>query len=101
MELRSPTLFLIAVLALSGGCSRLGIGARVHDLGDGRFRVSTSQSSDNPDAENAKAARGVCPNGYSVLQKGVSAESLYGSMIQGRDLATSWTIKCAPGTTGG
>ncbi len=96
MASRNRALFLAAVLLL-GGCSRLGIGARVRDLGDDRYRIATSQAADDPAADNAKAARSICPNGYTVLQKGVSAESLYGSMIQGSDLATSWVVKCTPG----
>jgi hypothetical protein len=75
--------------ALACGCSRLGIGAKVTDLG----RIATSQASDVA-AENDKAARGVCPSGYAVLDKGVSAESLYGSMVLGSDLATFWIVKC-------
>jgi hypothetical protein len=79
--------------ALACGCSRLGIGAKVTDLGAGKYRIATSQASDVA-AENDKAARGVCPSGYAVLDKGVSAESLYGSMVLGSDLATFWIVKC-------
>jgi hypothetical protein len=85
----------LAILALAA-CSRLGVGARVHDLGDGQYRIDTSQAAD-VNADNAAAAKETCPAGYTIVQKGVQAESLYGSMILGADLATFWIVKCNPG----
>jgi hypothetical protein len=83
-----------ALLLLAGaGCSRLGIGAKVTDLGDGRYKIATSQA-DDVEASNTAAAKATCPAGYTILGKGVQAEALYGSLIQGAPLATTWTIKC-------
>ena len=83
---------IAAVLAVSG-CNSLGIGTRVTDLGNGRYRIVTNQS-DDAAKENAAAARDTCPGGYTLVDKGVSAEALYGSVIRGSDLATYWTVKC-------
>ncbi len=98
---RSTRFSLALTLALlssgiAGGCARLGVGARVHDLGDGRYRIVTSDASDVT-ASNTAAARSTCPNGYTVLEKGKSAETLYGSMVLGSDIATYWLIKCGTG----
>ena len=87
---------LLACLAALVGCNTIGIGTRVTDLGDGRYQIVTSQA-DDVGKENAAAARAQCPGGYSVLQKGAQAESFYGSVIRGSDLATYWTIRCAGG----
>ena len=81
-----------AMLALSG-CSGLGIGTRVTDLGNGRYKIISSNA-DDVAKENAAAARDTCPHGYTLVDKGSSAESLYGSVILGSDLGTYWTIKC-------
>ena len=81
-----------AVLVLSG-CNSLGIGTRVTDLGDGRYRIVTSNA-DDVAKENAAAARDQCPHGYTLVDKGSSAESLYGSVIRGSDLGTYWVVKC-------
>ncbi len=83
---------IVAVLALAG-CNSLGIGTRVTDLGNGRYRIVTSQA-DDVAKENAAAARDQCPAGYTLVEKGVSAEALYGSVIKGSDLATYWVVKC-------
>jgi hypothetical protein len=83
---------ILAVLALAG-CSTLGIGTRVTDLGNGRYRITTNQS-DDVAKENAAAARDKCPGGYTLVSKGVAAESAYGSVIKGADLATYWDVKC-------
>jgi hypothetical protein len=88
------TLFALAgALTLLCGCNTVGIGTRVTDLGDGRYRIVTSQADDVATA-NAAAARDRCPGGFAVLQKGSRAESLYGSVIRGSDLATFWIIRC-------
>src|SRR5271155_6105687 len=83
---------IVAVLALSG-CNSLGlgIGTGVTDLGNGRYRIVTSQA-DDVAKENAAAARDQCPGGYTLVDKGVSAEALYGSVFKGSDLATYWTV---------
>jgi hypothetical protein len=83
---------IVAVLALSG-CNSLGIGTRVTDLGNGHYRIVTSQA-DDVAKENAAAARSQCPGGYTLVDKGVSAEALYGSVFKGSDLATYWVVKC-------
>jgi hypothetical protein len=83
----------LAALALLGGCNTIGIGTRVTDLGDGRYQIVTSRA-DDVAAANAAAAHEQCPGGYTILQRGPRAESLYGSVIRGSDLATYWTIKC-------
>jgi hypothetical protein len=83
---------ILAVLVLSG-CNSLGIGTRVTDLGSGRYRIVTSQA-DDVAKENAAAARDKCPGGYSLVDKGVTAEALYGSVIKGSDLAAYWVVKC-------
>ena len=82
----------LTVLVLSG-CNGLGIGTRVTDLGNGRYKIVTSNA-DDVAKENAAAARDTCPHGYTLVDKGSSAESLYGSVILGSDLGTYWTIKC-------
>jgi hypothetical protein len=87
-------LALIGALILLGGCNTIGIGTRVTDMGDGRYQIVTSQADDVAKA-NAAAARDQCPGGYSVLQKGAHAESFYGSVVRGSDLATFWIIRCA------
>jgi hypothetical protein len=84
---------LIAAVVTLSGCNSLGIGTHVTDLGNGRYRIVTSQS-DDVAKENAAAARDKCPGGYTLVDKGVSAEALYGSVIKGSDLATYWTVKC-------
>jgi len=81
-----------AMLALSG-CNGLGIGTRVTDLGNGRYRIVTSNA-DDVAKDNAAAARDQCPHGYTLVDKGSSAESLYGSVIRGSDLGTYWVVKC-------
>jgi hypothetical protein len=83
----------LVALALLGGCNTIGLGTRVTDLGDGRYQIVTSQADDVAKA-NAAAAQDRCPGGYTVLQRGPRAESLYGSVIRGSDLATYWTVKC-------
>ncbi len=83
----------LAAVLLLAGCNAIGLGTRVTDLGDGRYRIVTSQADDVATA-NAAAAHDQCPGGYTILQKGPRAESLYGSVIRGSDLATFWTIKC-------
>ena len=88
----SRGLLIVAVLALCG-CNSLGIGTRVTDLGNGRYRIVTSQA-DDVAKDNAAAARDQCPGGYSLVDKGVSAEALYGSVIKGSELATYWVVKC-------
>jgi hypothetical protein len=90
------SLVIAAMMSLLGGCSALGIGTRVTDLGDGRYRIVTSRADDVATA-NAAAARDQCPGGYSIVEKGARAESLYGSVIRGSDLATYWIIRCAAG----
>jgi hypothetical protein len=87
------TALILAVLALAGCNNALDMGTRVTDLGNGRYRITTSQA-DDVAKENAAAARDTCPGGYTLVSKGVSAESLYGSMIKGAELATTWDIKC-------
>jgi hypothetical protein len=84
---------ILAVLALAGCNNALDMGTRVTDQGNGHYRITTSQANDVAKA-NAAAARDRCPGGYTLVSKGVSAESLYGSMIEGADLATYWDIKC-------
>lgn len=86
-------LVLTAMLTFTG-CSRLGIGAKVEDLGSNRYKISMSQSSDDPVAAIEAAARETCPKGYKVLRRGASAESFYGSVLLGSDLATSWLVQC-------
>jgi len=83
---------VLAVLVLSG-CNSLDIGTRVTDLGDGRYRIVTSNA-DDVAKDNAAAARDQCPHGYTLVDKGSSAESLYGSVIRGSDLGTYWVVKC-------
>lgn len=83
---------MLAVMAL-GGCNALGIGTRVTDLGNGRYRI-VSSNADDVAKENAEAARDTCPHGYTLVDKGASAESLYGSVIRGSELGTYWVIKC-------
>jgi hypothetical protein len=83
---------ILAVLALAG-CNTLGVGTRVTDLGNGRYRITTNQSEDVA-KQNAAAARDKCPGGYTLVNKGVAAEGLYGSMIQGAELGTYWDVKC-------
>jgi hypothetical protein len=85
---------IISTLTLLSGCSTIGFGTRVTDLGDGRYRIVTSRA-DDVATENAAAAHAQCPGGYAVLQRGARAESLYGSVLRGSDLATFWIIKCA------
>ena len=91
--LAKRVLATVALIALAG-CSRFGIGAKVEDLGSDKYKISMSQSSDDPVAAIEAAARETCPKGYKVLRKGASAESLYGSVLLGNDLATSWTVQC-------
>jgi len=88
-------LAILGGIAMLGGCNAVGIGTRVSDLGDGRYKIVTSQADDVAKA-NAAAARDQCPGGYAVLEKGLRAESLYGSVIKGSDLATYWIIRCSP-----
>jgi len=83
---------ILAALALAG-CNSLGIGTRVTDLGNGRYRIVTSQA-DDVAKENAAAARDACPGGYSLVEKGPTAESLYGSVFKGSNLGTYWIVKC-------
>jgi hypothetical protein len=83
---------VLAVLALSG-CNSLGVGTRVTDLGNGRYRIVASNA-DDVAKENAAAARDECPGGYTLVEKGPTAESLYGSVIRGSDLGTYWIVKC-------
>ena len=83
---------ILAVLALPA-CNGLGIGTRVTDLGNGRYRIVTSQA-DDVAKENAAAARDQCPGGYALVDKGPTAESLYGSVIRGSNLGTYWVVKC-------
>ena len=90
MKLRGTLIF--AVLLLSG-CNSLGIGTRVTDLGNGRYKIISSNA-DDVAKENAAAARDQCPHGYTLVDKGASAESLYGSVIRGSDLGTYWVVKC-------
>jgi len=90
MKLRWALTF--AVLTLSG-CNGLGIGTRVIDLGNGRYKIITSNA-DDVAKENAAAARDQCPHGYTLVDKGPTAESLYGSVIRGSDLGTYWVVKC-------
>ena len=90
-----PKWGLVFAVALAlAGCSRFGIGARVEDMGGDKYKISMSRSSDDPVAAIEAAARETCPKGYKVLRKGASAESLYGSVLLGNDLATSWTVQC-------
>lgn len=84
---------LLAVTALCGGCAAMGISTSVSDLGNGRYKIVTSQA-DDVAKENAAAARDKCPGGYTLLQKGPVAQSLYGSVIRGADLGTFWVVKC-------
>ncbi len=83
---------ILAILAVAG-CNSLGIGTRVTDLGNGRYRIVTSNA-DDVAKDNAAAARDQCPHGYTLVDKGPSAESLYGSVIRGSDLGTYWVVKC-------
>jgi hypothetical protein len=82
----------LAVLALAG-CNGLGIGTRVTDLGNGRYKIVTSNA-DDVAKENAAAARDQCPHGYTLVDKGPAAESFYGSVVRGSDLGTYWVVKC-------
>ena len=95
MQYRSA--LILAVLTLIAptlsGCGSLGIGTRVTDLGNGRYRI-VSSNADDVAKEKAAAARDQCPHGYTLVEKGSSAESLYGSVIKGSDLGTYWIVKC-------
>jgi hypothetical protein len=84
---------LCGMLALVSGCAAMGITTSVADLGNGRYKIVTSQADDVAKA-NAAAARDKCPGGYTLLQKGSTAQSLYGSVIRGADLGTFWVVKC-------
>jgi len=84
---------LCGTVALVGGCAAMGISTSVSDLGNGRYKIVTSQA-DDVAKENAAAARDKCPGGYTLLQKGSTAQSLYGSVIRGADLGTFWIVKC-------
>ena len=84
---------LFAVTALCGGCAAMGITTDVTDLGNGRYKIVTSQA-DDVAKENAAVARDKCPGGYTLLEKGSTAQSLYGSVIRGADLGTFWVVKC-------
>jgi hypothetical protein len=84
---------LAPVVPILAGCGGLGIGTRVTDLGNDRYRIVTSNA-DDVAKENAAAARDQCPHGYTLVDKGSSAESLYGSVIRGSDLGTYWVVKC-------
>ncbi len=84
---------LFAAAALCGGCAAMGITTSTTDLGNGRYKIVTSQA-DDVAKENAAAARDKCPGGYTLLQKGSTAQSLYGSVIRGADLGTFWIVKC-------
>jgi hypothetical protein len=90
MNYRAAVILAVLVLA---GCNTLGVGTRVTDLGNGRYRITTNQSEDVA-KQNAAAARDKCPGGYTLVNKGVTAESLYGSVIQGAELGTYWDVKC-------
>jgi hypothetical protein len=90
--MKLQAVLVLAMLALSG-CGGLGIGTRVTDLGNARYRIVTSNADDVAKA-NAAAARDRCPHGYTLVDKGSSAESLYGSVIRGSDLGTYWVVKC-------
>ena len=90
--MRYRTALILAVLALPG-CNGLGIGTRVTDLGNGRYKIISSNA-DDVAKENAAAARDQCPHGYTLVDKGRTAESLYGSVIRGSDLGTYWVVKC-------
>ena len=90
--MRYRAILILAVLALSG-CNTFGIGTRVTDLGNERYRIVTSNA-DDVAKDNAEAARDTCPHGYTLVEKGSSAESLYGSVIRGSDLGTYWIVKC-------
>ena len=93
MKLRWTLAF--ALLALPG-CNGLGIGTRVTDLGNGRYKIVTSNA-DDVAKENAAAARDQCPHGYTLVDKGAAAESFYGSVVRGSDLGTYWVVKCVEG----
>jgi hypothetical protein len=84
---------LAPVVSMLSGCGSLGIGTSVTDLGNDRYRIVTSNA-DDVAKENAAAARDRCPHGYTLVDKGSSAESLYGSVIRGSDLGTYWVVKC-------
>jgi hypothetical protein len=84
---------LFALTALAAGCAAMGITTSVTDLGNGRYKIVTSQA-DDVVKENAAAARDTCPHGYTLVEKGVTAQSLYGSVIRGADLGTFWIVKC-------
>jgi hypothetical protein len=90
--MRYRTALIPVVLALSG-CNGLGIGTRVTDLGNGRYKIVTSNA-DDVAKENAAAARDQCPHGYTLVDKGPAAESFYGSVVRGSDLGTYWVVKC-------
>jgi len=90
--MRYRTALIMAVLTLSG-CNGLGIGTRVSDLGNGRYKIVTSNA-DDVAKDNAAAARDQCPHGYTLVDKGPTAESFYGSLVRGSDLGTYWVVKC-------
>src|ERR1700761_7954113 len=90
--MRYRTVLILAVLTLSG-CNSLGIGTRVTDLGNGRYKIVTSNA-DDVAKENAAAARDKCPHGYTLADKGPAAESFYGSGVRGSGLRTHWVVKC-------
>ena len=98
MKLRwALTLTVLALIAPTlAGCNGLGIGTRVTDLGNGRYKIVTSNA-DDVAKDNAEAARDQCPHGYTLVDKGPTAESLYGSVIRGSDLGTYWVVKCVEG----
>jgi hypothetical protein len=90
-------MLILAGLALAvqplAGCNSMGIGTRVKDLGKGRYRIVTSNAEDVA-KENAAAARDTCPHGYTLVDKGSTAEGFYGSVVRGSDLGTYWVVKC-------
>ena len=90
--MRNRTALMLAALILSG-CNGLDIGTRVADLGNGRYKITTSNA-DDVAKENAAAARGQCPHGYTLVDKGQAAEGFYGSVVRGSDLGTYWVVKC-------
>ena len=90
--MRYRTALSLAILALSG-CNGLGVGTRVTDLGNGRYKITTSNA-DDVAKENAAAARDRCPHGYTLVDKGPAAEGFYGSVVRGSDVGTYWVVKC-------